>query len=142
MESSSNHGGSPFDRLRVSEPATISPPADLCNRVPVRPESGTTTLPAGAGVRRGWDVQATLPAAGESIWPFVSRAADHAVEDARIEGPYALCYPTVGRGVAQLGSAPAWGAGGRWFESSLPDQSPSTLRGVVSVTGGSLCLDC
>ena len=27
------------------------------------------------------------------------------------------------RGVAQLGSAPAWGAGGRWFESSLPDQS-------------------
>ena len=25
------------------------------------------------------------------------------------------------RGVAQLGSAPAWGAGGRWFESSLPD---------------------
>ncbi len=29
-----------------------------------------------------------------------------------------------GRGVAQLGSAPAWGAGGRWFESSLPDQIP------------------
>ena len=27
-----------------------------------------------------------------------------------------------GRGVAQLGSAPAWGAGGRWFESSHPDQ--------------------
>jgi hypothetical protein len=25
------------------------------------------------------------------------------------------------RGVAQLGSAPALGAGGRWFESSRPD---------------------
>ena len=27
-----------------------------------------------------------------------------------------------GRGVAQLGSAPVWGTGGRWFESSHPDQ--------------------
>src|SRR5438067_1141856 len=27
-----------------------------------------------------------------------------------------------GRGVAQPGSAPALGAGGRWFESSRPDQ--------------------
>ncbi len=27
------------------------------------------------------------------------------------------------RGVAQLGSAPAWGAGGRRFESCLPDHS-------------------
>ncbi len=27
----------------------------------------------------------------------------------------------VHRGVAQPGSAPALGAGGRWFESSLPD---------------------
>ena len=26
------------------------------------------------------------------------------------------------RAVAQSGSAPAWGAGGRWFESSRPDQ--------------------
>jgi hypothetical protein len=25
------------------------------------------------------------------------------------------------RGVAQPGSAPAWGAGGRWFKSSRPD---------------------
>ena len=25
------------------------------------------------------------------------------------------------RGVAQSGSAPGWGPGGRWFESSLPD---------------------
>ena len=31
-----------------------------------------------------------------------------------------------GRGVAQSGSAPEWGSGGRWFESSRPDQqSPS-----------------
>lgn len=27
------------------------------------------------------------------------------------------------RGVAQPGSAPAWGVGGRWFKSSRPDQS-------------------
>ncbi len=30
-----------------------------------------------------------------------------------------------GRGVAQPGSAPAWGAGGRKFESSRPDHFPS-----------------
>src|SRR6185436_3860059 len=28
------------------------------------------------------------------------------------------------RGVAQPGSAPDWGSGGRWFESSHPDQIP------------------
>ena len=44
-----------------------------------------------------------------------------------LERPPSLCYPEADRGVAQLGSAPAWGAGGRWFESSLPDQS-KTLR--------------
>ena len=29
------------------------------------------------------------------------------------------------RGVAQPGSAPAWGAGGRRFKSARPDQRPS-----------------
>src|SRR6185503_12631301 len=33
------------------------------------------------------------------------------------------------RGVAQPGSAPAWGAGGRWFKSSRPDQSRPSRRG-------------
>ena len=33
------------------------------------------------------------------------------------------------RDVAQPGSAPAWGAGGRWFESSRPDQIQSLGRG-------------
>src|SRR4029079_12883293 len=35
----------------------------------------------------------------------------------------------LGRGVAQPGSAPAWGAGGRWFKSSRPDHfvSPAGL---------------
>ena len=28
------------------------------------------------------------------------------------------------RGVAQPGSAPAWGAGGRWFKSTRPDIQP------------------
>ena len=32
------------------------------------------------------------------------------------------------RGVAQPGSAPAWGAGGRWFKSTRPDiQLPHSL---------------
>ena len=34
------------------------------------------------------------------------------------------CGTSGGRGVAQLGSAPEWGSGGRWFESSRPDQGP------------------
>ena len=32
------------------------------------------------------------------------------------------------RGVAQPGSAPALGAGGRWFESSRPDQFDQESR--------------
>lgn len=31
------------------------------------------------------------------------------------------------RGVAQLASAPAWGAGGRWFESTHPDNNPDDI---------------
>ena len=32
------------------------------------------------------------------------------------------CYSYESRGVAQLGSALAWGVRGRWFKSSHPDQ--------------------
>ena len=32
------------------------------------------------------------------------------------------------RGVAQLGRAPALGAGGRWFESSHPDLRPDRVH--------------
>ena len=36
------------------------------------------------------------------------------------------------RDVAQSGSAPQWGCGGRWFESSRPDhRSPKTLEAAV-----------
>ena len=38
-----------------------------------------------------------------------------------IEGVIFICYTHHRRGVAQPGSAPAWGAGGRWFESNRPD---------------------
>ena len=47
-----------------------------------------------------------------------------------------------GRGVAQFGSAPALGAGGRWFESSRPDHllfqqlipgAPDGLEGFIPV---------
>lgn len=37
-----------------------------------------------------------------------------------------LVYSGLGRGVAQPGSAPAWGAGGREFESRRPDQNDQT----------------
>ena len=39
------------------------------------------------------------------------------------------------RGVAQPGSAPAWGAGGRQFKSGRPD-SPSPLPGGTSRSPG------
>jgi hypothetical protein len=35
---------------------------------------------------------------------------------------YACASMSLGRGVAQSGSAPEWGSGGRWFKSSRPDQ--------------------
>src|SRR3990172_1160452 len=41
------------------------------------------------------------------------------------------------RGVAQPGSAPASGAGGRWFKSSRPDQSFMVHIGVVGGGTGS-----
>ena len=34
--------------------------------------------------------------------------------------------------MAQFGSAPAWGAGGRWFESSHPDQNQVRLNELVN----------
>ncbi len=36
-------------------------------------------------------------------------------------------FSNVLRGVAQTGSAPEWGSGGRWFKSSRPDQKETTL---------------
>ena len=40
------------------------------------------------------------------------------------------------RGVAQLGSAPASGAGGRWFKSSRPDHF---FPWQIGISGGSAC---
>ena len=36
----------------------------------------------------------------------------------------------VDRGVAQFGSAPYWGCGGRWFESSRPDHGAGNPKGL------------
>src|SRR5665213_377693 len=44
------------------------------------------------------------------------------------------------RAVAQLGSAPVWGTGGRRFKSCLPDQSKSSFckgSGLFSMADGS-----
>src|SRR5579883_2858923 len=42
----------------------------------------------------------------------------------------------VRRGVAQPGSAPEWGSGGRRFKSSLPDHQPSRQANVWPVGEG------
>ena len=48
------------------------------------------------------------------------------------------------RGVAQPGSAPASGAGGRWFESNRPDQHSQgfavSLTGTPAFSAGSLSI--
>ena len=50
-----------------------------------------------------------------------------------LEGGQRVCYPYCqSRGVAQPGSAPAWGAGGRQFKSGRPDHYPT-----VSIPGKS-----
>src|SRR5689334_21255515 len=59
----------------------------------------------------------------------------------RLSWPPVLEPPlVVGRGVAQLGSAPAWGAGGRWFKSSRPDHS--SRRGHPRAPGSSGSARC
>jgi hypothetical protein len=58
----------------------------------------------------GWDSVATI-FAGEAS----TRTGELAENRSKIEDLQS-------RGVAQPGSAPALGAGGRWFESSRPDQ--------------------
>ena len=44
------------------------------------------------------------------------------------------------RGVAQLGSAPALGAGGRWFKSSRPDQERTGVQAERQCSGDIPCL--
>src|SRR5881628_2848517 len=44
----------------------------------------------------------------------------------------ALRYNSHLRGVAQPGSVPAWGAGGREFKSRRPDQSPTSMNRLVA----------
>ncbi len=41
-----------------------------------------------------------------------------------VESGSSVCYFLEARGVAQLGSAPALGAGGRPFKSARPDHAP------------------
>ena len=47
----------------------------------------------------------------------------------------------LGRGVAQSGSAPAWGAGGRWFESSHPDHQDVLTSHIKSDLSGLPSID-
>ena len=50
-----------------------------------------------------------------------------------IEGVIFICYTHRRRGVAQPGSAPAWGAGGRQFESGRPDHCREPMKFKLAV---------
>src|ERR1700733_5910374 len=46
------------------------------------------------------------------------------IQRSLVESGSSVCYFLMARGVAQLGSAPALGAGGRPFKSARPDNAP------------------
>jgi hypothetical protein len=52
-----------------------------------------------------------------------------------LTGPAKSAKTQNNRDVAQSGSAPEWGSGGRWFKSSRPDQY---LKGLVGLEQGGL----
>src|SRR4051794_6565710 len=81
---------------------------------PVRCSWDRTTAPLG-GVAWG-----SLRAVLAAVPAGHCRADDREPQRSSSAG----CWTTMSRGrdVAQLGSAPEWGSGGRWFESSHPDQ--------------------
>ena len=51
-------------------------------------------------------------------------------------GPSGTVYCPRRRGVAQSGSAPEWGSGGRWFESSRPDHPHYLPAAHLRLTAG------
>ncbi|MEY2699569.1 MAG: hypothetical protein RIQ52_324, partial [Pseudomonadota bacterium] len=63
-----------------------------------------------------------LFAAGEGDWVDDGRRGQFG-EAKPVDRSGGWRYNGVCRGVAQLGSAPVWGAGGRRFKSCRPDQS-------------------
>ena len=61
------------------------------------------------------------------------RVASHhpSVVDLEFVGPRVGLARSEGRGVAQPGSAPGSGPGGRWFKSNRPDQRRSSTLHVA-----------
>src|SRR5262249_1755978 len=69
------------------------------------------------------------------------RSVGVAQKPSKLLGRVRFPSPACRRGVAQSGSAPGWGPGGRWFESSLPDSrigSVEPISGVVGTIVGTL----
>ena len=60
--------------------------------------------------------------------PKTRYAANHPPEYTALNTPTHRAKLPTRRGVAQSGSAPAWGAGGRWFKSSRPDHSQPSFH--------------
>ena len=56
---------------------------------------------------------------------------DQGVVDLEFVGPRVGLARSEGRGVAQLGSAPGSGPGGRWFKSNRPDQKKRSLPDLL-----------
>lgn len=101
---------------------------------------GTVTKRTGAHARGGGRL-AQLGAAERGRAGMMVRAAlrpDQRRREAllRLSARSGAWYDRHVRGVAQPGSAPDWGSGGRWFKSSRPDHLPP----LVSIADQPLCL--
>ena len=137
----------PFDVVDVAVyPGEVSPnEVAVASQHPI-PAGGDVRRPSGvrvSGSRRRVEPAGRRRAGRASrayVYPPANRKASPAVRSGwspghRGIGPRGCCsgrpvlYLFVPRGVAQSGSAPVWGAGGRAFESHRPDQrSPAHLR--------------
>ena len=53
--------------------------------------------------------------------------SDGALANHEEQPPHSMAYSGMNRGVAQSGRAPAWGVGGRRFESDHPDQKTKSF---------------
>ena len=94
---------------------------------PIRPESGgdCSRLARSGGV---WSEVRQLLNRIPVEWPGFGRTDIAQPAPRRLHrGRHAHMCPTLGRGVAQPGSASHWGCGGRRFESCRPDQDHHTF---------------
>ena len=121
-------------RAGLHDQRRAPPPRARCPRKPAPPRRGPRRRPPSVPARPPAGAQARhprpLPPCGRN-WPKSASCSISVDADRhRTMAPRPGIMSSFGRGVAQPGSAPAWGAGGRKFESSRPDHfSPSSSAG-------------